>query len=380
MSLPIPFQPSVILTPQPSSTPTPAALRALLPLAKDILKNDVVYSVTFSKMLCPEGKNYLFTLKPYYWEVAPGVWKRRDGQRNPYCDLPGGQIQLQGMATSVHTLALAALHLGDEVDDAGNPLKVQCLGHIERLLRVFFLDEATRMVPEVWYSQCIPGWNPLKGDYAFAIAIRYLILVSQALVMVSPMIPGDVVDGMRSWLGVQVEWMKTSEQGEWAKNYGDNKTLWYHAIIASHLSVTEAEEGAKRYADELVGQWRAQYPTAETFFARDLRRTRPRHYALFALQPLFILARLTGQSSSPTYSPTLLQYLTELVDLLSHIEPGAMERPLEDEGGRYEAVSAWYQKMLSSMKGHGEGWEDEPDGNGWEGGWQERAKVSWGFV
>ncbi|ODN82209.1 hypothetical protein L202_02497 [Cryptococcus amylolentus CBS 6039] len=213
--------------------------------------------------------------------------------------------------------------------------------------------------------------------------------------MVSPMIPGDVVDGMRSWLGVQVEWMKTSEQGEWAKNYGDNKTLWYHAIvnapfsdritltivqIASHLSVTEAEEGAKRYADELVGQWRAQYPTAETFFARDLRRTRPRHYALFALQPLFILARLTGQSSSPTYSPTLLQYLTELVDLLSHIEPGAMERPLEDEGGRYEAVSAWYQKMLSSMKGHGEGWEDEPDGNGWEGGWQERAKVSWGFV
>ncbi|WVQ76051.1 hypothetical protein IAR50_005687 [Cryptococcus sp. DSM 104548] len=380
MSLPVPFQPSAILTPQPSSTPSPAALQSLLPLAKTILNNDETYSVTFSKLLCPEGKNHLFTLKPYYWEVEPGVWEHRDGQRNPYCDLPGGQTQLQNMSTSVHILALSALHLGDEVDDAGKPLKAQCLEHLERLLRVFFVDEETRMVPEVWYSQCNPGWKPLKGDYAFEIAIRYLIFVSQSLVMISPMIDQDLVHDMREWLGAQVEWMKVSEQGEQIRGYDDNKTIWYHAIVASHLSVTESEAGAKKYADEFFDKWCAKHPTAETLFVRELKRTRPRHYALFALQPLFILARLTLSSSPPTYSPSLLQYLAELLHVVPRIEPGKIERPLQTEGGRFEAVLAWYKKMLQSMTGENREWSDVPDGSGWEGGWQERAKVMWGFV
>lgn len=35
-----------------------------------------------------------------------------------------------------------------------------------------------RMVPEVWYAQCNPGNKPLKGDYAFEIAVSILKLPS----------------------------------------------------------------------------------------------------------------------------------------------------------------------------------------------------------
>lgn len=34
------------------------------------------------------------------------------------------------------------------------------------------------MVPEVWYAQCNPGSKPLKGDYAFEIAVSILKLPS----------------------------------------------------------------------------------------------------------------------------------------------------------------------------------------------------------
>lgn len=96
------------------------------------------------------------------------------------------------------------------------------------LLRVFFIDPATRMVPEVNYSQCIPGQG---GDKAFAIALRYIVLVDQALTVLQ--LPQDLDQGMRAWVGAQAKWMAEGEQGKSARESGNNITLWYHAIVSA---------------------------------------------------------------------------------------------------------------------------------------------------
>lgn len=55
-------------------------------------------------------------------------------------DLPQCQKQLETMAMTVHTLALGYKHLPSSDGD----LQGDCLKRINELLRVFFVDDATR--------------------------------------------------------------------------------------------------------------------------------------------------------------------------------------------------------------------------------------------
>jgi hypothetical protein len=87
--------------------------------------------------------------------------ERKDGQRNPLCDKPQGQKQLQNLALSLRPLAWAWAYNQDQV----------ALTAAERLLKIFFLDEETRMMPETLYAQVNLGAKPLKGDKLFVVAV-----------------------------------------------------------------------------------------------------------------------------------------------------------------------------------------------------------------
>jgi len=77
--LPIPRYPLLILTPRPTDpsvheSKLPIATARLLErLVRRILNSSADYSVTYSPLLCPQGPNWLYTLKPYYWTVD-GKW------------------------------------------------------------------------------------------------------------------------------------------------------------------------------------------------------------------------------------------------------------------------------------------------------------------
>lgn len=47
------------------------------------------------------------------------------------------------------------------------------LAAAENLLKVFFLDEETRMMPETLYAQVNLEQNPLKGDKLFVVAVSH---------------------------------------------------------------------------------------------------------------------------------------------------------------------------------------------------------------
>lgn len=78
MPLSIPSSPPLILTPlirHPAAPRIPAVVLALLRKScEKLIRSDTTFSVTFSPLLCPAGKNFLWTLKPYWWEVNPGQW------------------------------------------------------------------------------------------------------------------------------------------------------------------------------------------------------------------------------------------------------------------------------------------------------------------
>lgn len=74
MSIPVSkwADPPLVPAPNTQQAPTPAAAKLLGQVAKSYLSKNEVYSVTNSPLCCPEGKNYLIALKPYWWEDPEG--------------------------------------------------------------------------------------------------------------------------------------------------------------------------------------------------------------------------------------------------------------------------------------------------------------------
>lgn len=76
MTITVPKWAEAPLTPAPlKDAPRPQSADKLLrTVSNQVVSKGETFSVTNSPLLCPEGKNYLFTVKPYFWETTPGQW------------------------------------------------------------------------------------------------------------------------------------------------------------------------------------------------------------------------------------------------------------------------------------------------------------------
>nr|XP_019009124.1 uncharacterized protein I206_05769 [Kwoniella pini CBS 10737]OCF47905.1 hypothetical protein I206_05769 [Kwoniella pini CBS 10737] len=364
--LPIPRQPLDILLPIPRRTSNAHTLNLLRQLVDEILDKDATYSITFSPILCPVpkaeggGKNQLFTMKPHWWQLEDGSWENAK---------PQGQEQLQLMAKTVHTLSLGILYIENSI------IRRKCIMKIEKLLKVFFIDIDTRMEPQIRFSQCHPGENPKQGNEHFVVAIRFLILVDQALILCDEYLDERLVAQVKDWIREQIIWMETSEQGIKAR---EKPLLWYHAIMASHYRLIDRTN--EIYAKTSFDQWFKIHDTPEKTFADVMKNDNRRHRCLEDLQKLFIISDLT-RIPGKKISTEIQTYLSDCSKYVKSVEKGPVEEPLEDNL-RYFAKIVWFEKILNTWNNDNTGqiYEDEPDGKGWEGDWTTRMKILWGLI
>ncbi|KAK4684164.1 hypothetical protein P7C73_g6037, partial [Tremellales sp. Uapishka_1] len=156
--------------------------------------------------------------------------------------------------------------------------------------------------------------------------------------------------------------------------------LWYAMLIdadqikvASHLSLIDTSS-SQSHSMETLTTLMHLHPTPLSFFERELQRTRPRHYVLFTLEPLFIL--LSPLSAS--LPPHITVYVEQLLQFARSVKRGEIERDLEEDV-RYFAKLAWFERMWSRWRGE-KVVEAEPEGKGWQGGWNQSARLDWGFI
>nr|XP_019003743.1 uncharacterized protein I203_03891 [Kwoniella mangroviensis CBS 8507]OCF67204.1 hypothetical protein I203_03891 [Kwoniella mangroviensis CBS 8507] len=352
-SLPIPKQPLEILLPFPKQNPSEHTIQLLRKLVQKILDHKEIYSVTYSPVLCPVykedggGNNQLFTIKPHWWRNPNGEWENARSQ---------GQAQLESVSKTIHTLALGIRHVPDP------DLKQKSIERIEKLLRVFFVDIDTRMEPQVRFSQCHPGQEPMKGNECFVIAIRYLILVDQALLVSGSLINQGLLHQTKEWFNEQMVWMENSDQGMKAKNA--EKPLGYNVILASHRQFIQGDTSSITLATSSFNEWFTKHPIPQDVFAEFLRHDNKRHKCLFTLEPLFMLASLTVPlHHEQGISDGMKKYLRECVEYMARV--------------------AWFERILYGRNGQGERdaeGKEEPSGEGWENEWSARMRVMWGFI
>ena len=224
------------------------AFQELLKQADTALKTKTI-SVTEKPLPPASGdKHDYFSMGPYWWPdpaKSNGLpYIRKDGKHNPertraIYDRP----RLSRVVENSSTLAQAYYLTGEK----------SYAEHAAKLLRVFFLDRATRMNPNMNHAQAIPGVTDGRG--VGMIDSHSLTDAADAVAMLDGSAAWRKADaeGMKAWFNEFVDWALTSKNGKEERAAKNNHGTYYDVQVA-HLALfvgrtnlaREILEGAKQ--------------------------------------------------------------------------------------------------------------------------------------
>ena len=206
----------------------------------DAARHEGPFTIVDKDIVPPSGDKHDYISRgPYWWpnpETEDGLpYVRRDGEVNPERDA-FDRHTLQAMIDAVETLALGWYFTEEPA-------------YAERaalLLRTFFLDEATRMNPNLTFGQGIPGRCQGRGIGIIetrTLASRWVDAV--VLLRSSPALEAADWDGLRSWVGAYLNWLLESDHGRDEAEKENNHGTAYDLQVAV-FSLFVGREGLAR--------------------------------------------------------------------------------------------------------------------------------------
>ena len=292
---------------------------AQLILAADKALLEGPFSVTDKSQLPPSGnKNDYVSYSRYWWPdptKADGLpYIRRDGETYPGSQsLDASDRQRIGaFGENTEVLALAYYFTGEK----------KYAQKVALLLRVWFLNEATRMYPNLNHAQCRPGHN--TGSKSGVLDGRIMIKALEASLLIegSKALSKEEKQGLKRWAEAYFEWLTSSElalQEAASKNnhgsYYDVQAL-YFALYAGKK--VKAQQIAQNFYQKRV----LKQIQTDGSMPEEITRTRPLFYSIYNLNALFLfahLAEMVGEDLWKTNDPssrlrTALDYLVPYTD------------------------------------------------------------------
>jgi len=165
---------------------------------------------------------------PYFWPdpTKPNglPYIRRDGERNPELKKISDHDNLGRLGQDSRCLALAYYLTGNTAYGERAAL----------LLRTWFLDEATRMNPNLEFGQGIPRINTGRG--IGLIETRSLMPAMDAVGLLAGSKAWSTQDqaGIEKWLGEFLHWMRTSAKGKDEDAAKNNHGTWYDLQVTDY--------------------------------------------------------------------------------------------------------------------------------------------------
>lgn len=247
-------------------------------------------SVMEKKHLPPSGnKHDYMSLAPYHWPdpSRPGglPYIRKDGQTNPEVREYKDKEYMPKLCDEVLTLGLAYYFSGHQV----------YAEHAARLLRVWFLDTATRMNPNLNFAQAVKGVNTGRG--AGMIDTRHFVKVVDAIGLLqgSKYWKDRDQEGMKNWFSEFLHWMQTSPNGLDEMDAPNNHGAWYDAQRLAMALFT----GQKELAGKIVGSARERLDKQmdnDGKFPKEMERTISLHYSVFVMNAFFTIAQMAEET------------------------------------------------------------------------------------
>ncbi|HEX7231361.1 MAG TPA: alginate lyase family protein, partial [Candidatus Binatia bacterium] len=246
-------------------------------------------SVTEKNFSPPSGdKHDYMSIAPYWWPnpaMPNGLpFIRRDGEVNPERDRSSDRRRLGNMIQTVEILALGYFFT-DREDYAA---------HAAELLRVWFLDPATKMNPHLRYAQAVPGQNTGRGagiieTHEFSELIDFVSLLNGSKAWL-----GRNHQQWQDWNKEYLSWLVESPQGKAEARAENNHGTWYDVQVAALALSTARDDLAKKILSEFYVKRINLQILPDGGQPGELARTRAWDYAVFNLQALFDAASIAA--------------------------------------------------------------------------------------
>lgn len=303
-----PVRPQVFVLDLKTLATNKAAIKAnnaaVIPAYKQLLK-DADKALQFGPVSVMEKKNQppsgdkhdYMSLAPYFWpdpNKPDGLpYIRKDGQTNPEVKDYKDKEYMPQLCEMVYTLSLAYYFSEDKV----------YADHAARLVRVWFLDTATRMNPNLNYGQAVKGVT--TGRAAGLIDTRHFVKLIDGIGLLQGSSSWKDADqqGMKKWFSDFLHWMQTSKIGKDEMKAANNHGAWYDAQRVSMAMFIDSVDLARKIVQNAQARLDKQMDDAGKF-PLEMERTISLHYTSFVMEAFFIIADVSEKLGIDTWNYT----------------------------------------------------------------------------
>lgn len=263
--------------------------RAGLIRAADRALTQPIPHLTDKQATPPSGDKRDYTsLAVYFWpnpDTDDGLpYVRHDGEVNPekWDEQKYDAKRLGTMKSEIRALARGYAMTHDE-------------RYAERAMAIasaWFIDDATRMQPRLVYAQLVPGRS--TGRSSGIIDTVQLIEVVDALYLLqgSSACPPEKWTALQDWFARYTDWLLQSDMGRKEAAAKNNHGIWYDAQVAVFAHFAGRDDIARTVVAAVPERRMRDEIAADGSLPRELARTRPMNYSLYALRGLLTLARV----------------------------------------------------------------------------------------
>ncbi len=240
----------------------------------------------------PSGdKHDYMSIGPYWWpdpSKPDGLpYIRKDGEINPEVKNYPDKENLPKLCENIYNLALAYYFSEDE----------KYARHAGKLIKVWFLDSATAMNPNLNFGQAIKGVNTGRAEGLIEARHFIFLLDGMALIKNSESFKEGKQKKLKKWMTAFLNWMETSKIGIDERDAKNNHGVWFDATALALANFTGDTQLAgkivKRAADRLDAQM-----DDKGYFPLELTRTTSLHYTAFILDAFTIIAQLSENTDT----------------------------------------------------------------------------------
>ncbi|WP_177176592.1 alginate lyase family protein [Hyunsoonleella jejuensis] len=261
--------------------------KGLIKKADRALKEGV-FSVTQKTQIPPSGdKHDYISYGPYWWpnpNKPDGLpWIRRDGEINPLTRKGNTDFETKSKFFNNTEVLAMAYFFSDKKKYAVKALE---------LIKVWFINEATKMNPNLNYAQGIPGINTGRGIGIIEFSGISKIITAIEILQIKDEMDTETSERLRVWFAEYLLWLQTSDNGVFEKNTKNNHAVYYDMQVVSILLFLNRKQEAKTVLETVKTKRIAQQIEPDGKQPHELERTKALSYSTMNLRGFTQLAFL----------------------------------------------------------------------------------------
>lgn len=256
----------------------------IMAAADKYLSEEPITVTAFKCPRSPGGPHDFYSEGDYWWpnpKNPDGPYIQRDGMTNPdnFVDHRHAMIRM-----SIQVAALTAAYdlTGDQ----------KYADHAIKHLKAWFVDEQTKMNPNLQYAQAIKGVTTGRGTGI--IDTLHLVEPARCVQVLEKKgaLKGEDLAAIKKWFADYMHWMLTSKNGQTEMKAANNHGTCYVEQIAAFATLVGDKEQAdwcrKRFKEVLLPDQMAP----DGSFPRELKRTKPYSYSNFNLDAMCTVCQI----------------------------------------------------------------------------------------